>query len=931
VGTGVPGSLIGRTSELDDLRSFLDRVARGTGGIVIIEGEAGIGKSRLLAAAIENAADVGFTVASGQAYEVERDRPFGALVDALNLRAGQGDHRDEIVALLKRGSPDGAANDRNASDVRFLIVERIVDLIENDSSSAPLLIGVEDLHWADPSTLLALHRLSAGIDHLPACVVCTVRPTPRTADLQSLFDTLFERGASTIALQPLVPNAVAELVAATVGAAPGTCLLEKISGAAGNPLFVTELLAALAQENLIDIADGVAEVRESSLPPSLTLTILRRIAFLSSAALETLRIASVLGVAFSLGDLGVVMKRSAADLVAAIEEAKAARLLGEAGDRLAFRHDLVRDAIYQDMLEPVRKALHLQTARALAAAGAPAPQVAIHMGLGADPGDVEASQWLQRAARETAAQAPLVSVELLERAVELAGSDVRSGEDLSIALAWALLNAGRPIEAERVVRPLSTSRRRAIRHAARRALSLALNFQGHWERAAQMLDDALSDSSLSPLERTRLMGERAYALLMFQPEYAAAAAATAIQAADEHSDPLTSYLGQLILTWLRFFDGRLGEALAAADGAIEHAAAVRGEDPRAAEAEQLRCWILAFSDRTDDAEAAFDMYRREYEDGSWVKWARYYTGISYLYFNLGRWDDAVAEAQTGVAACDEAGLHNDAAICRQLLCYIAVRRDDLSAAESHLRQIPGAMWTRAVVAEAKHDTAQLEEILTSYRPSLESPRPWHMPLAAVVARDWVRLYRAAGDIDGARAMTEVIEEAAQRGPIASVEGTALGCRGLAEDNVELLLASAERLRRSPRLHARAQACEDAGVAVAAGGAVDEAATLLLEAIELYESMGALRDAARVDAALRALGVRRGRRGPRRRPRFGWESLTETEQRIVALVAEGQTYREIGQRLFISRRTVETHVAHVFAKLGMSSRRELAEMVRRRGV
>jgi DNA-binding CsgD family transcriptional regulator len=179
-------------------------------------------------------------------------------------------------------------------------------------------------------------------------------------------------------------------------------------------------------------------------------------------------------------------------------------------------------------------------------------------------------------------------------------------------------------------------------------------------------------------------------------------------------------------------------------------------------------------------------------------------------------------------------------------------------------------------------------------------------------------------------MTVVVEEAARRTPIPSVEGAALGCRGLVEDDADLLVRSAESLRRSARPYPRAQACEEAGVGLAARGTTADATALLLEAVEIYESLGALRDVARAEASLRTLGVRRGRRGPRRRPRIGWESLTETERRVVELVVDGHTYREIGQRLFISRRTVETHVAHVFAKLEVSSRRDLAEASRLRG-
>jgi DNA-binding CsgD family transcriptional regulator len=151
---------------------------------------------------------------------------------------------------------------------------------------------------------------------------------------------------------------------------------------------------------------------------------------------------------------------------------------------------------------------------------------------------------------------------------------------------------------------------------------------------------------------------------------------------------------------------------------------------------------------------------------------------------------------------------------------------------------------------------------------------------------------------------------------------------MVERDADLLIASVERYRQGPRAFDRALACECAAEALSERSPSD-AVALLEESLTVFGPAGALRDVARVEARLRALGVRRGKRGARRRPKAGWESLTETELRVSSLVQEGLSYREVGQRLFISKRTVETHVAHVFGKLGLSSRRELAEEVRNR--
>jgi DNA-binding CsgD family transcriptional regulator len=171
-----------------------------------------------------------------------------------------------------------------------------------------------------------------------------------------------------------------------------------------------------------------------------------------------------------------------------------------------------------------------------------------------------------------------------------------------------------------------------------------------------------------------------------------------------------------------------------------------------------------------------------------------------------------------------------------------------------------------------------------------------------------------------------VEEAAARMGIAGATGAALRCRGVLEENSELLLKAVETCRSGPRPHDRALACEEAAVALAKGGRSAEAQSLLDEALDLYGASGARYDVDRAAARLRSLGVRRGRRGPRKRPSTGWEALTPTELRVVKLAAEGMTNSQIGKRLFISHYTVATHLAHVFAKLGVSSRVELAAKV-----
>jgi DNA-binding CsgD family transcriptional regulator len=153
---------------------------------------------------------------------------------------------------------------------------------------------------------------------------------------------------------------------------------------------------------------------------------------------------------------------------------------------------------------------------------------------------------------------------------------------------------------------------------------------------------------------------------------------------------------------------------------------------------------------------------------------------------------------------------------------------------------------------------------------------------------------------------------------------------LLEDDPGVLVRAVDAYRAGPRPLELALACEDAGWAHGRVGRIGEARELFQEAVGLYERLDAAWDLARAAGRLRALGLRPGRRGPRKRPSSGWDSLTMTELKVVQLVAEGLSNPEIAERMFISRGTVHTHVSHILAKLGLHSRVGLAAAASRRG-
>jgi DNA-binding CsgD family transcriptional regulator len=911
--------MVGRSAEFAELRAVLERAERGSGGVVVIEGEAGIGKSHLLSVLLEAARHLNFGLNLGRALELERERPFAPIIDSLGLGAGASDpKRAELADVLAAG---GSVSSVDA----HLGIERIADFVESLASRRATVLAIEDLHWADVQSLRALHRIAARVGDLPLMIVCTTRPV-RMPELQSLLTALSSAGSVTVRLEPLDASEVNELVSASLGAIPGPRLLAKAAGASGNPLFVAELLVALRQDSLITTDAGVAEVADDALPPSLGLTVLRRLTFLSERTLESLRIASALGSSFSLRDLATVMERKPLELLASLDEAKGAGLLGEEDGKLRFRHDLVRDAIYEDMLLPIRKAIHAQIADALTRAGAPLGQIAAHVVLGAEVGDADSIDVLHAAAKEAMNQAPAVAAELLDKALALCVTTERRDE-IALAGLHAQIAAGRLTDGERGARELAARSTEPVTRAeAQRVLGWSLTEQGRWQEAVQAMEADAHDESLPSAARARLLGELALAYQNYDSITARTVAEAAIELSQVSGDPDAAFLATSSLTLLDTIGGFVHEAQERATKFLS-SEAMHHVVQRSSDFASRRCFSFLYGDEFDVVRAHLDSVRDQAGTPT-ATGVDYHFQLSHLLAWEGRWDEAVVEAEAGIAVSVEASFGTSEALIRQVLAYMAIHRDELDVAAAHIARDPSLRWVRALFAEATGDRAALAEVIAVYREMAREDRPWYYPQMWWVGPDQVRFFLAAGDVESASLIAAVLDEGARRSNVASARGAALRVRGMIDGDVDVMLQAVEAYRASPRVIDRALALENAATVMAPNTPTD-AIALLEEAMAIFEPAGAARDLARCESHLRRLGVRRGRRGPRKRPKAGWDSLTETEQRVSGLVEEGLSYREVGERLFISRRTVETHVAHIFGKLGVSSRRDLADMVRQR--
>ena len=373
-------------------------------------------------------------------------RPFGLLVDALAIDTGSSDaDRVAVFQLLDAG--DDVAGE--ATDRRYPVIEEMINLIERAAIAGPVLLVLDDVHWSDPSSIQALQVLCRRLAYLPILVLMACRPLPRSQELARLLDALAEAGGRHLRLDPLGIEAVTELAASKLEADPGPVLRGRLESAAGNPLFVLEFLDALLEEGIIKIEANVAEATAMvEPPPSLRMTMLRRLAFLSPAALELLRTASLFGGSFSAAQLSLVTGTPLIDVLSNLEEPIASGFVTASGEAFTFRHDVVREALYLEVPAAMRKGLHLHVGRTLAAAGAPPAEVANHLAIGAEFGDQNAVGWLRRAARELQSRAPAMTVQLLERASSLLPAEDPEWASLVREEVRSLAVAGRVREAE---------------------------------------------------------------------------------------------------------------------------------------------------------------------------------------------------------------------------------------------------------------------------------------------------------------------------------------------------------------------------------------------------------------------------------------------------------------------------------------------------
>jgi DNA-binding NarL/FixJ family response regulator len=855
------GLLLGRTAEVTTLTDAVDRLCLGHGQVCWVGGEPGIGKSALLDEVLAN-----LDGTEGERVEGNGVERNGVEV----LRAAAGPHDPDPYASL--------------GDVLGLV------------ESGPVVAVLEDLQYADPTLSVNWHRLAVVAGMRPLLLIGTAGPMPRAFHVDLL------RAAATLVVElgPLDEAAATALLARERGGPPADDeLTELLAGAGGNPHY---------------LAGGDPRGRLASLTPETR---------------GLLRLAAVLGDRFDAGELAAVLGRRPAALADSLDEAHAAGLLDETGDgRLAFRHGLIHRALTAELSTSLRSALHRQFAEVLAERGAAFGTVAGHLRGAGRPLAPWVGRWVVRLTESVLRSAPEAAAQVLSAALESPVLPDEVRRTVAARLIPILTALGREDRADDLALALlADSADPGHRGAAWLTRITAASRREELDRALGLIAEALADPVLTPGFRTQIRTRRAGILLRRgDPERSREQATRALHEAETAGDAVGAGYARNMLAHL---DREPARALAHLDAALAGLAADEAPDLQA----RLLNHRLATLNNLGRA-AEFEMTARQVPaliarigaDRAALPLLAAAMGS----YDFGRWDaalDYLAQMPAELPGALRMGHHGLAALMH-------AHREEWTPAERHLAQglrIPiGSgdvrIWSGYLIA------ADAMRAVTDgdLRRAADLLSTWLDPDAEFANRErymWLppllRVARTLGDRDLERAVAATAEQDAKSPDALAMQHAAAHlCRAQIEDDAAALHQVATVYGEHGWPMMRAFATEEAAVRLAAAGRIDEARTAFNDAVRGYGALGATWDVRRVDARLRPLGIRRGSRTLDQRPESGWAALTEAERRVAELVSMGRSNPDVASELFLSPRTVQTHVSRILRKLGYTSRMDL---------
>jgi len=912
----------GRAGELKVIGTLIAAVAQGHGGVLVIEGPPGIGKSRLLTEVLALAEHAGVRALFGEAFEYQQTVPFFSLFMA-TLRADP--PVGDAEALRRLGT---------SADVRYWVVHDLQAAINAAASRIPLAILLEDIHWADNATLLALRSLAATRPDAPVLWVLTARTGAGGPAVRETLTALEREDARFLRLTAMTPSAVADVVQDAVRANADASLLSLADKAHGNPFLLTELVRGLDEEGRLDVSGGRAVATGDTLPRRLSDTMQQRLDQLSNAASQVVQVAAVLPDQFSARLLAAMLERRPAALVSAVEEAVRADLLIEDGDQLRFRHDLLREATRQSLPQSLRRAMERQSATIMLDMGAAPEEVATELARSAEVGDQAAIAALREAAQSVANSDPSAASDLSKRALELQPRQDPGRGPLVTETIVLLNRAARYEEAQRLA---STTLSAALtpEEEAEIRLRLPTVTTDTTTRHIEENRRALQLPHLSDVTQARHQAWLAYNLAMDgQHGQDSAAANEAAAAAASTGDLESSILSGIALACLDCANGYAGRALhrveelqaliPAGDMTAHHLAAIHLAN------------LLAVVGRVEDA-AALVAGRTEKSQKERDGMALHIWGLTagVVHLAAGRLSAARA-ALEWLPTPDRTGSTFVDARRMVILAEVAARTDDRTlfldtvteARDAYSNGSPpvrrGVAGVLGLAAWQRDDVHEAVRWLGGDISLLVTPL---VPTVLDQLTLTARVASAAGDAGlRARLLDTVNVLERERPGVRLFSTVAQHTRGILERDADALAAVGSALHSSSRPLLYASAAEDAGRELGRAQRTAEALDQLNAAFDTYIECEAIADARRVGRTLRRLGVER-RIVTHPRAKTGWDSLTDSELTVVNLIAQGATNRDVATQLHLSPHTVKNHVHNAFAKLGINSRAQLPQLIR----
>ena len=938
----MPPDLLERERELAALRAALADARRGRGRLVVVEAPAGLGKTRLLHAARQLAADAGMAVCLARATELERGFPYALARQLLAapLLALAEDERARLLGggaaaaardALGLGDPDGTARHD-----AFAVLHGLYWLTATLAERGPLLLAADDLHWADRASLDFLAFLLPRLQELPAALVLASRPGEGD-DAERLARLSTDDAAVRLAPAALGDDAAASLLAARLGAAPEPAFAAACQRAAGgNPFLLGELARTVAAQR-IPPTDAEAS-RVAALAPDRVAQVVRlRPAGLPPAAAAVARALAVLGddveprLLAAHADLSLDVVATAADQLREVA-------IAAPGRQLRFAHPLLRTALDADLPHGERARSHARAAALLRAEGAPPERVAAHLLESDGRGERDTVATLLAAARRALATgAPRAAVAYLDRAlrepppselrVEVLGALTTASIRASDHAAWAAIE-------DEVLAELDRSPALRARWAARVANWLALS--GRAEEAIELLASAIevADAEADVDRAFRLEGQLA-TLSRVSPT--------------PTRRPLERYEGRIApgSAAERFhaaFEARRALAEGSAEEATVHARTALSDGGRIfseqgdllAAAEVVM--VLVFAERLDEARRAVAQAwahaRARNAVPELVGAALVSAGVNCFSGSLA---DSEADVRQALALATDGGLLSAQPALAMLLVLTATLRGDSESAERQLAAVgmtgpipdlPMFNSLLLVRGMLRLDQGRAREAADDVLELTRREHRWltgsmaMVPVGAVGVRALV----AAGEREKALEMAASELAAGRRWGTPGSIATGLCAQGFAvggAEGIALMEEAAALVERSTMTRQRALVPLHLGAALRRAGRRADACEPLRRALEVARRHGAAGIARSARDELLACGARVRRHTP-----LGVESLTPSERRVAELAADGLTNRQIAQTLYLTVKTIESHLSAAYDKLGIRSRRQLGEALAR---